>query len=487
MGIRRSGGRSGNRWGKQTSTAPQPPDPTVPQALVVTPPGIIFSSAETALLSASAFNVFGTDIVSTVTVTWASTDTNLVTVSPASGTTTIATGVGVGTGVVNCAVPSYSLLTTVGCTVTGVAPQVALSVTVNPSSVALVTGGVVNLLAKSWTSLAGGGTQLSSRTYTFTSSSTTVATVGATGLVTGVAVGAATVTARDNTDLVTGTSLIDVQLASSTHPNLPAGMSLEVATIWLSTNSWKDGLSGVTTDFGTSQTQLGNWTEPIPGDRPNSTVLSPARAGFPAYSGVLECMYPSGAPGGASPYEVYYNFKQPWRRVYMHTWVEFCKTGDTNAGGDFTCLNVQVKQLWMRRFGQTTSGAFLEMKRNNSSIGTVLHYNWNNQSWGGNTLPANQGINPNPVDGNVHEMEFYWEFPDAGYGSPTGILRIWIDNQLYLSYTNATMGPDPANVPGSGTSRFGQIRFEGQYGGGTTPVPYNMPQWWGPVYLYGGT
>jgi hypothetical protein len=446
------------------------------------------NSAQTALLTARAFNAFDTDIASSLSINWSSADTTLGTVAPASGVTTILTAVGPGPGTVaiTAAAPANSLSTNMTLTVNGPIPSVALSVQLVPSSIALVTGGLSSLAATSWTGLNGTGTQITGRSYTYVSSNPAVATVSSVGLVTALTVGTATITATDTTDLVNGTAAVDVQVANTTHPNLPPGMNLEIATIWVIGKSFKNGPSGSTTSFGRSGNTPGSWDEAQASKRPNSTVIAP-RSGFPANSGCLQYTYPTGHPGGTAPYATIYNFATPRRRFYFHSWIEYCRQGDAGVGGDFTTNgNVQIKQMWVRRDGQQTSGAFLEMKRGGGSVDSSLFYDWNLQSWGNapaQQLGPNQGTNPEMTDGGVHELEMYFEMSPLGAGDPNGTWRMWIDGNLIANYNTLTFGG--AGSTSGSTTQLGQLRFEGTYGGGTNPAPYDMLQWWGPVYLYG--
>ena len=119
------------------------------------------------------------------TVTWATSDGGVATVS----STGLVTGVTVGSATITATSEGKSGSATV--TVTAVAVPVA-SVAVSPPTPSLSVGGTVQLTAAPQDSA---GNALTGRTVTWASSDATVASVSTTGLVRGVAVGSATITA----------------------------------------------------------------------------------------------------------------------------------------------------------------------------------------------------------------------------------------------------------------------------------------------------
>src|SRR5437870_5688576 len=116
-------------------------------------------------------------------VTWATSNAAVATVS-ASG---LVTGVAAGSATITATSEGQS--GTSAMTVTNVP---VASVTVSPAAVSLTVGQTIQLAA---VTKDANGTALSGRTVTWTTSNSTVATVSASGLVTGVAAGTATITA----------------------------------------------------------------------------------------------------------------------------------------------------------------------------------------------------------------------------------------------------------------------------------------------------
>jgi len=155
----------------------------VPVASVtVSPTTASVTVGATSQLTATAKDANGTAL-SGRTVTWATSNAAVATVS-ASG---LVTGVAAGSATITATSEGQS--GTSAMTVTNVP---VASVTVSPAAVSLTVGQTMQLAA---VTKDANGTALSGRTVTWTTSNSTVATVSASGLVTGVAAGTATITA----------------------------------------------------------------------------------------------------------------------------------------------------------------------------------------------------------------------------------------------------------------------------------------------------
>ncbi|PYP65695.1 MAG: Ig domain-containing protein, partial [Gemmatimonadetes bacterium] len=130
------------------------------------------------------------------------------------------------------------------------------SVTVTPASATIGTNGTVQLTA---TLKDANGTTLTGRTVTWTSSNTGAATVSGSGLVTGVAVGSATITATSEGK--SGTSAISVtNVPVATVTVSPASASVAVAQTVQLTAVLKDAngntLTGRTVTWTSSNTAV---------------------------------------------------------------------------------------------------------------------------------------------------------------------------------------------------------------------------------------
>ena len=169
---------SEGKTGQATVTVDPPPVTTV----TVTPTPVSLEVGLTTPLTAVTKGAGGTPLPGRV-VTWLSSNPSVVTVS-ASG---VLTGVAVGSAQVTAT--SEGVSTVVSVTV--VAPPVT-SVTVTPAPVSVEVGLTTPLTA---VTKGAGGTVLPGRVVTWLSSNPSVVTVSASGVLTGVAVGSAQVTA----------------------------------------------------------------------------------------------------------------------------------------------------------------------------------------------------------------------------------------------------------------------------------------------------
>src|SRR5256712_814695 len=151
-------------------------------SVVVSPASATVSMGSTQQLSATPKDAAG-NVLAGRAVAWASSNPALATIS-ASGLVT-----GVAAGAVTITATSEGQSGTASVTVANVP---VATVTVTPTAPNMYVGGTVQLTA---TLKDASGNLLSGRTVTWTTSSSAVATVSASGLVTGVAVGAATITA----------------------------------------------------------------------------------------------------------------------------------------------------------------------------------------------------------------------------------------------------------------------------------------------------
>src|SRR5204862_856123 len=138
----------------------------------------------------------GGKVLSGRTVTWASSNTSVATVS-ASG---LVTGKVAGTATITATSEGQS-----GTSAITVVHVPVASVSVSPATASVATGGAIQLTA---TPKDASGNPLTGRTVTWTSSNTAVATVSGSGLVSGVVAGSATITATSEGQ--SGTSAITV-------------------------------------------------------------------------------------------------------------------------------------------------------------------------------------------------------------------------------------------------------------------------------------
>src|SRR2546428_7839658 len=181
-------------------------------SVAVSPASATISGGSAQQLSAVVKDANG-NVLTGRTVTWASSSSAVATIS----TSGLVTGVAVGAATITATSEGKSGAATV--TVTN--PPVA-SVTVSPAAPNLYVGGAAQLTA---TPKDAAGNPLSGRTVTWTTSNGAVATASASGLVTGVAVGAATITATSESQSGTAAG------PGAPRPGAPGGGGPPSATV----------------------------------------------------------------------------------------------------------------------------------------------------------------------------------------------------------------------------------------------------------------
>src|SRR5213594_3383681 len=174
---------------------------TVPVASVtVSPSTASLQVGQTVQLTATPKDASGNPL-SGRTVSWGSSNTAVATVT-ASG---LVTGKAAGTATITATSEGKSGPSTITVT-----PVPVASVTITPATATIQTGQTVQLTA---TPKAANGNPLTGRTVTWASSAASVASVNATGLVTGIVVGMATITATSEGQ--NGTAAITVTAPAS--------------------------------------------------------------------------------------------------------------------------------------------------------------------------------------------------------------------------------------------------------------------------------
>jgi uncharacterized protein YjdB len=202
-----SEGKSGSSLITVTA-APPPPVATV----TVTPPSVSMGIGATSQLTATPRDANGVPLVGRV-VTWNSSNNAVATVSPDG----LVTGVSVGVVVITATSEGQS--GTASAEVTGAPPPAPVaSVTMSPSSVSIEVGATAQITA---TPRDAQGNPLAGRVVTWSSSNPSIASVSASGLITGVTVGNTTVTATS--EGISGTVSVTVTPKPVVSVNISAG------------------------------------------------------------------------------------------------------------------------------------------------------------------------------------------------------------------------------------------------------------------------
>jgi hypothetical protein len=180
--------------------------PVAVASVEVTPASAGVTVGATTQLAATPRAADGTALAGR-TVTWATNNPGVATVSQSG----LVTGITAGTATITATSETKTGSSAITVTEPPPPPAPVASVTVAPSSATVERGLTVQLTA---TARDASGNVLSDRPITWTSSSTSTATVSGTGLVTGVATGSATITA--SSEGKSGTSSITVTASTST-------------------------------------------------------------------------------------------------------------------------------------------------------------------------------------------------------------------------------------------------------------------------------
>ena len=168
--------------GGDSPTAPPAPEPARPTTVTVSPATAPLTALGATVQLMAEVRDQNAGVMAGATVTWSSSDTSVATVN-ASG---LVTGVGEGMATITASAGNVS-----GSAVVTVMQPVA-SVEVSPSADTIGLGSTLQLAAEGFDE---NGDAVESVQFSWESSDVAIATVDASGLVTGVAVGAATITA----------------------------------------------------------------------------------------------------------------------------------------------------------------------------------------------------------------------------------------------------------------------------------------------------
>jgi len=217
--------------GSSSITVTSAPVPVA--SLTVAPPSAGVQVGQTVQLTATPRDASGAPLTGR-TVTWSSSNTSVAAVSG----TGLVTGAGAGSATITAASEGKSGTSIV--TVTAPPPAAVAAVTVSPASAYLLVGTTVQLLA---TPRDSAGNAVPGKVVSWSSSAPSLATVTASGLVTGVAAGSVTITA--SSDGKSGTASIIVDVGGAGHG--PVGIWITPAEIaalptsgpaWNALNSW---------------------------------------------------------------------------------------------------------------------------------------------------------------------------------------------------------------------------------------------------------
>ncbi len=191
----------------------------------ITPASIALVVGSTAVPSAKPVNQLGTAYVGAVTA-WGTSNPAVAIVSAAG----VVSGVGIGTATITATSTSGTISVVATAAVT-VGAQALTSVAVAPTSAALVAGGSQQLSASSFDQV---GNLLSGATITWGSNAPAVATVSASGLVTGVGAGSALISATSTIGAVSVVTTVPISVSALSSATLALNPGWNLVTLPLS-------------------------------------------------------------------------------------------------------------------------------------------------------------------------------------------------------------------------------------------------------------
>jgi uncharacterized protein YjdB len=329
----------------------------------------------------------------------------------------------------------FGSLSNVASGTTSASTAAVASVTVSPTSVTLGVGATQQFAA---TLRDAAGATLTGRTVTWSSSNTAISTVSATGLMTALSIGTATITATSEGK--TGTASVTIAVAApSGWQNEPAGLTV------MSDRAW-------------NTLTFTGWGLDDPGVAQMSIVVDPTAPHSP--SNVYQFLYPQGmAAGAAGGLQWYY-----MTRNELFIGMYFKYSSDWQQSGSNLTKLFYVYQ----RTGDNRQASFLIM---NGPTGGPYDLRISNEPDGGAWWTQNVN-NVRIFPGRWHRLEMYMKKASAS-GVADGVVRWWVDGVLAADYPNAKLRGNA----------FSEFHFSPVWGGLGGTKAHNDYLWVDHIYL----
>lgn len=402
------------------------------------PGTIALASGETFDLRAIVYDSGDDTVLTGLTITWSSLDTGVVTVDAngvvsyvGNGTTSIRASVTSGGGA-----PVQDL---VAVTTTG--PAAVNSVTLTPTTMNLTLGaGTADFTAQP---LDASGNALAGRTVTALSSNTSIATVSVSGYaitVTQVAAGTCTVTATCETiDSPARTVTVAATGVDPEFPNRPAGF-----TTLLTSRDW------------TADTEDG-WTAKSGGTFRNDGTDAPISP--PNVFRQTQSLGAAGSSWGTTVKDI-----ADVTAVYLSVHIRLSSTFD----GHVTRTNKLGPWLQIDGGSQIFLNGYA---RDNETVRAELYFQGIVPSLGGNDASGHRRIRSTTgfsqialVRGQWHQVEVFCQLNT--FNAADGIARLYVDGVQCVDATDCAFIGSGTQVPGSASSKFTHVKWNGIWGGG---------------------
>ena len=439
-------------------------------SVMVTPTSASVLQGQTLQLTATIKDSAG-NVLSGRAVTWTSSDASVATVSSSGLVRAVATG-------------SVTITATSegrsGTAAIVVANTPVASVVVTPTSAGVLVGGTVQLAASPRDAA---GNALAGRTVTWASSNNGVATVNGSGVVTGVTVGSATITATS--EAKSGTGAITV-----TAPPPPPGGTILVRETFedgaFASRGWYDNTGIATTT-----------AEHIPGSTRALEAHFPAGATTPTWGGAARRLFTETESVYLSYWVKYSaNWVGSGQAFHPHEFLLLTNENDPYVGPSFTHLTAYVEHNYQNGglpVLQLQDGQNIDQGRIAQNLTTVTENravagcNGNSDGYATGCYDTGGGVYNNekkwiasqpyftPTPGTGYKSD--WHLVEAFFqlnsiqssrGVADGIVRYWFDGQLVIEHTNVLLrtGAHP-------NMKFNQLAVAPYIGSGS-PVDQTM-------------
>ena len=403
-------------------------------SLTVSPATAGILVSKTVQLTATPKDAAGNPLSGRV-VTWATSATSVATVSA----TGLVTGVTVGTATITATSEGKSGTATVTVT-----PVPVASVTVSPAVAGMSVGGTLQLTA---TPKDSAGNPLSGRTVTWATSAASVATVTASGLVTGVTAGTATITAtsegKSGTATITVTSSTGVHAGYYASPAGSSGGDGSVARPWDLTTALNGG-NGKVQPGDTIWLRGGTYTSAI-----NTTVAGTATAPIVVrqYPGERAILDANGGTSGTTRGDFFIVSGS-----YVTFWGFEVMDSDpnrlTSTRPNLVIANASHLKFINLIVHDGGIGFYTYPEQTDIEINGCLIYNngWQQPDFGnGHGIYAKSSAGPVYLRDNIVFNQFGYGihiYANAGSG---GVNNIHVEGNV--SFNNGAVDADPANSP----------------------------------------
>ena len=451
-----SEGKSGTASVTVTTLPPPPPPPPAPVATVtVSPASASLTVGQSVQLNATLKDASG-NVLNGRTVSWASGTSGVATVS-GSG---LVTGVAAGTATITATSEGKSGTATV--TVTSLPPPPpapVASVVVSPASASVPVGATVQLTASLKDA---SGNVLTGRTIAWGTSAAGVATVSASGLVTGAAAGTATITATSEGK--SGTALIVVASAPppGTNPNEPSGYTRFAE---------HDFSTPITQSTPSATGLMGLWAIDDPTLLPNMTYAVDLGAPRSAPQ-VFQGKFPAGLQGGFTSIKWQgwdaaadgNSYGTEMREIYLSMWIKI-------VGPDYENQPVAGTKMGFFGYAEPKSSpgnqGVPKIKVDSPQIRSDFNLRFEQQNTVDRILDQNVDTRRLMTCGVWHRWEMVLRLNTLGVTD--GVLRWWVDGTLIMDYSDVTY-ITPGNTLGFYTFKFWP--YWGGIGGSKTRDDY---------------